>query len=258
MPKNKVSDPITDQEMAFARQVLSGAMTDRQAAEAVGLNPDSAAYTKSKPHVRAYMLEHRAAVQQQIVQQVAEGLHRLNLDREQVLNRLWEIANLSPDMTRNSITGQVKALSMIIAMENFIPDRRAVDRLAVSSEKNPAPGPTPEIYASVGRAKQQARTIDPQPTPAPTHEEDQQEDSPSRPASPRSMALSVPGGVPQPAPGSVGDPPLGPGRSHSTFANCFIPSEVPELYIPPFASVPDLRVPFSIKKNPFNPFVRPR
>ncbi len=52
MPKNKVSDPITDQEIAFARLVLSGAMTDRQAAEAVGLNPDSAAYTKAKPHVR--------------------------------------------------------------------------------------------------------------------------------------------------------------------------------------------------------------
>ena len=73
MPKNKVSDPITDQEIAFARLVLSGAMTDRHAAEAVGLNPDSAAYTKSKPRVRAYMLEHRAAVQQQLVQQEADG-----------------------------------------------------------------------------------------------------------------------------------------------------------------------------------------
>jgi hypothetical protein len=96
MPKNKVSDPITDQEMAFARQVLSGAMTDRQAAEAVGLNPGSAAYTKSKPHVRAYMLEHHAAVEQQLVQQEADGLHRLKLDREQVLARLWEIAKLTP------------------------------------------------------------------------------------------------------------------------------------------------------------------
>jgi hypothetical protein len=76
MPKNRVIDPITDQEMAFARLVLSGAMTGRHAAEAVGLNPDSAAYTKSKPHVRAYMLEHRAAVQQQLVQQEA-GLSRL-------------------------------------------------------------------------------------------------------------------------------------------------------------------------------------
>jgi hypothetical protein len=152
MPKNKVSDLITDQEMAFARLILSGAMTDRHAAEAVGLNPDSAAYTKSKPRVRAYMLEHRAAVQQQLVQQdtdlsrlsrpaaerAVEGLHRLNLDREQVLTRLWEIAKLSPEMTRGSVTGQVKALSMIVAMENFIPDR-----LAASSEKKSPPAPIP-------------------------------------------------------------------------------------------------------------------
>ena len=93
MPKNKVNDPITDQEMAFARQVLSGGMTDRQAAEAVGLNPDSAAYTKSKPDVRAYMLQHRAAVEQQLAQQAAdlsrravEELHRVNLEREKVLD----------------------------------------------------------------------------------------------------------------------------------------------------------------------------
>jgi hypothetical protein len=140
MPKNKVSDPITDQEMAFARLVLSGAMTDRQAAEAAGLNPDSAAYTKSKPRVRAYMLEHRAAVQQQLVQQEAEGLHRLSLDREQVLARLWEIANLSPYMTRGSITGQVKALSMIVSIQNLIPDR-----LAVSSQKKSLTAPAPQI-----------------------------------------------------------------------------------------------------------------
>ena len=113
MPKNKVSDPITDQEIAFARLVLSGAMTDRRAAEAVGLNPNSAAYTKAKPRVRAYMLEHRAAVQQQLVQQQADlsrravdGQRRLNLDREQVLNHLWEIANLSPEMTRGSVTAR--------------------------------------------------------------------------------------------------------------------------------------------------------
>ena len=162
MPKNKVSDPITDQEMAFARLVLSGAMTDRQAAEAVGLNPDSAAYTKSKPRVRAYMLEHRAAVQQQLVQQEAEGQYRFNLDREQVLKRLWELANLSPEMTRSSITGQVKAISMIVAMQNFIPDRRAVP-----SEKNSAPAPAKaQIYASAWLRKQQTASIDPQPTPA--------------------------------------------------------------------------------------------
>ena len=68
-----------------------------RAAEAVGLKPDTAAYIKAKPRVRAYMLEHRAAVQQQLVEQEADRTAPgPNLWREQVLNRLWEIANL-PD-----------------------------------------------------------------------------------------------------------------------------------------------------------------
>ena len=149
MPKNQVSDPITDQEIAFAHLVLSGTMTDRRAAEAVGLNPDTAAYTKAKPRVRAYMLEHRAAVHERLVEQETDPRvrravsRRLNLGREQVLARLWEIANLSPEMTRSSITGQVKALAMIVAIEGLIPDHRAV-----SSEKKSAPPPTGQIYAA--------------------------------------------------------------------------------------------------------------
>jgi hypothetical protein len=242
MPKNKVSDPITDQEMAFARLVLSGVMTDRRAAETVGLNPDSAAYTKSKPHVRAYMLEHRAAVQQQLVQQDADGLHRLNLDREQVLARLWEIANLSPEMTRNSITGQVKALAMIVAMENFIPDRKAV------SEKNsPTPPAQPKIYQAAWLREQQATTMETQPSPAPT----QQEDSPAIPARP-GAPRSVPG-KPGLAPAMAEEAPPDPGHSQSTSANGASPSQaLPRVpYVPALASFPDTRAPFSIKKNPF-------
>ena len=234
MPKNKVSDPITDQEMAFARLVLSGGMTDRQAAEAVGLNPDSAAYTKSKPLVRDYMLEHRAAVQQQLVQQEADGQHRLNLDRERVLARLWEIADLGPEMTRGSITGQVKALSMIVSMQNFIPDRRAI-----SSQKS-TPASSSQIHTSVGFRRHEAPTTDPEPTPAP------QEEASARPASP---------GAPDLASGSSEEVPLNPGASQSTVANRFTPSEAPPpTYIPLFNSVPDLGVPLPIK----NPFVRPR
>jgi hypothetical protein len=220
MPKNKVSDPITDQEIAFARLVLSGRMTDRHAAEAAGLNPDSAAYTKSKPRVRAYMLEHRAAVQQQHVQQepdlsrrAVEGLHRVTPDREQVLDRLWEIANLPPDMTRGSITGQVKALSIIVAMENFIPDRRPV-----SAEKKSPTASAPQIYKSAWLRRQQTATTDPQPAPVNTSE---------------------------------ADAPSDPGLGQSTFADRASSSEAQAL--PP--SVPDSRVPFSIRKSPF---VHPR
>ncbi len=236
MPKNKVSDPITDQEMAFARLVLSGAMTDRHAAEAVGLNPDSAAYTKSKPRVRAYMLEHRAAVQQQLVQQEAGGLHRLNLDRDQVLNRLWEIANLSPELTRGSITGQVKALSMIVAIEGLIPDRRAV----VSEKKSaPATNTQPQIYASAWRREQQATTLDPQPTPAPAQQED-------RPGVPE----------PEPAPSSAAEASPDPGPSRSTFAKPLSSADTPpSAPYAVFSWVPDTREGFPIKNNPF---VHPR
>jgi hypothetical protein len=107
--ENNVSDLITDQEIAFARLILAGTMTDRQAAEAVGLNPDSAAYTRSKPRVRAYMLKHRAAVEQQLVEQDTGELRQFSVSRDQVLTRLWEIANMDPERTRNSMSAQVKA-----------------------------------------------------------------------------------------------------------------------------------------------------
>jgi hypothetical protein len=218
MPKNKDHDPITDQEMAFARLVLSGGMTDRQAADVAGLNPDSAAYTKSKPTVRAYMLEHRAAVQQQLVQQEAdlsrlsrravepavEEQHRRNLDREKVLDRLWEIAYLSPETTRGSITSQVKALSMIVAIQNLIPGR-----LAASSEKKSVPAPAREEYET-----------------------------------------GVP--EPNPVPASAAPAPPSPGPSQST-SNRVSPSQAPPRapYVPLFASVPDLGVSFPKKLNPF-------
>ena len=123
MPKNQPGDLITDQEIAFVHRILSGSMTDRAAAQDVGLNPDTAAYTKAKPCVRAYMDEHRAAVHQQLVEQENEGLRRKNQWRQQVLDRLWEIAKLPAEVTRGSISGQVKAVSMIVAIEGLIPDR---------------------------------------------------------------------------------------------------------------------------------------
>jgi hypothetical protein len=99
-------------------------MNDRRAAETVGLNPETAAYTKSKPRVRAYMTEHRDALREKLVDQEAEGLRKLNLGRDQILARLWDLATLSHEVTRGTIAGQIKALSMIVAIEGLIPDRR--------------------------------------------------------------------------------------------------------------------------------------
>jgi hypothetical protein len=247
MPKNNVSDLITDQEIAFARLILSGKMTDRQAAEAIGLHPDSAAYTKSKPRVRAYMLEHRAAIEQQLVEQDTQELGRFNLSRDQVLARLWEIANLDPERTRNSMSAQVKAISMIVAIEGLIPDRlsdRHSARRAVTAQNQPAPPPAnPPFYVSEWRRTQQnGESVDPQPSSAP----DQQEAAPEL----------------QSAPGWADDPPRPtpnptPDLSESTFPGPLDASQMPpsQTTSSPHPSgsawVPDTRLPFSIDKNRF-------
>jgi hypothetical protein len=151
MPKNKVTDPITDQEMAYAHLIMSGTMNDRRAAEAVGLNPETAAYTKAKPRVQAYMIDHRAAVKEKLVDQEADGLRKLNLGRDQILGRLWELATLSHEATRGIIAGQIKALSMIVAIEGLIPDRR----FSPPAAQPAAPPVEPDIYASKWRREQQ-------------------------------------------------------------------------------------------------------
>jgi hypothetical protein len=235
MPKNqacpgapRVSDPITDQEMAFALLILSGSMTDRAAAQAVRLNPDTAAYTKAKPRVRDFMVQHRAAVQQQLVDQetdqarrAAEELRRKAQWRQKVLDRLWEIAALPAEVTRGSITGQVKAISMIMSIEGLVPDRRAG-----SSHNQSGPPPSqPQINEDEWLRPQREQTIAPQ--PGPVDEE---------------------ANLAEPAPGSTEDAPrpiVEPGDS--TFADR--PSSSAATSPAPHA--PDTRVPCSIKKNPF-------
>ena len=142
---------------------------------------------------------------------------------------------MSSEMTRGSITGQVKALSMIVAIEGLIPDRRAR-----SAANNLAPLPTKAyIDPSAWRREQQAETAGPQPNPA-LDQEAQEEDG-----------LPVPEA--EPAPGSAANEPSDPGPifdpGKSTFANRFSLSETQSA--PHAAFAPDTRVPFSIEKNPF-------
>jgi hypothetical protein len=238
MPKNLVSDLITDQEIAFALLILSGAMTDRKAAEAVRLNPETAAYTKAKPRVVAFMHEHRAAVRDRLAQQESEEHRRLKLGRERVLARLWEIADLDPEMTRNSASAQMKALSMIVAIEGLILNRND-DRRA--QNKSAPPPVDPQIDTAAWLREQQGKITGPQPGPDPARDED---------------VL----GVPHHQPGEAADTPshLGstPGpdfdSSPSIFARPSSPSEATPSapHAPMPASAPDNRVPSSMEKKP--------
>ena len=234
MPKNTVNDPITDQEMAFAHLVLSGTMNDRQAAEAAGLNPGTAAYTKSKPRVRDYMIEHRNAVREKLVDLETEGLRKLNLGRDRILTRLWELADLSHELTRGGISGQIKALSMIVAIEGLIPGRG----VSPSQTQPTAPPVQAEIYTAEWLRKPQPQATAEEPGDT-VH------------AEPQPVANHVP--HPEHAPRPT--PPLEPNRPSS--ANPFIEARmrVPDaaggLLDPVQETASSHRLPFSIKKGRF-------
>jgi hypothetical protein len=77
------------------------------------------------------------------------------LGRDQILARLWELANLSHEATRGSIAGQVKALAMIVAIEGLIPSGTMNDRRLSPSGTQPAAPPVKaQIYESEWRRRQ--------------------------------------------------------------------------------------------------------
>jgi hypothetical protein len=164
----------------------------------------------------------------------AERLRRQELRREQVLDRLWEISKMSPEMTRGSITGQVKALAMIVAIEGLIPDRRA-------EKKSAPPPPEVDIYPAAWLGRQPEKNIKPQPDPA------QEEDKPGL-TEPETALQTA--GNPPPPPAPTPNPISNP--SESAFASRFSSPETTST--PPHAPsfVPDTRVPFSIKRYPFD------
>ena len=125
-----------------------------------------------------------------------DGLRKLNLSRDQILARLWELANLSPEATRGIIAGQIKALSMIVAIEGLIPSRTTNDRRLSPSAAQPAAPPVEaDIYTAEWRREQQHQPVGDEPTD-PVTATKTQPDAPHVPASEP---------APEPAPNPAND-----------------------------------------------------
>jgi hypothetical protein len=61
----------------------------------------------------------------------------LKIDRDQILAKYWELANVTPETTKGNITGQLKALESLLELLPLTPNKDA---------KKPLPAP--EIYRS--------------------------------------------------------------------------------------------------------------
>jgi hypothetical protein len=169
-----------------------------------------------------------------------QEMRPFSLSRDQILERLWEIAKLDPERTRSSASAQVKALSLIVAIEGLIPDRRAL-----SAQNIPAPPPVhPPFYkAAWNRTQQDGENVDPGPFLAPAPEEaasELQSDS-ARADGPPPVSSPTPDPTPDVSESSFFGVPLNPPQTTSS---------APRVPMADYFA-PDTRVPFSIPKNPF-------
>jgi hypothetical protein len=183
------------------------------------------------------------------VDQEADGLRKLNLGRDQILARLWELATLSHEATGGIIAGQIKALTMIVAIEGLIPDRRS----SPSGTQPAAPPVEPDIYASKWRREQQHQPAGQEPGDAVAAAE-------AQPAAPQVPELE-PALNPGPKPANDAPPPPPDrdlDRNQTSLADPLIPqrlNRVPQATGSGFDAVLDptssLRQPFFLKKGPF-------
>jgi hypothetical protein len=72
----------------------------------------------------------RTANQSEVLPMPNENKH-LKCDRDQILNRYWELANMNSEQTKGNITGQLKALDSLceqlaVAEKPNTPAKRAV------------------------------------------------------------------------------------------------------------------------------------
>lgn len=110
--------PIMEREMLFASMVMKGSKNPNatqlerieEAGKTLGIKASDATRMFHRKPVQAWMDKYRANLMTEMVRTEVRELRRKGYTREDVLTRLFELASLEPERTKNTITGQVEAL----------------------------------------------------------------------------------------------------------------------------------------------------
>ena len=101
--------PITEQEIKYAHLLMCGKHTDMAAAELAGFNRNFASRLKFKPRVQQYMLLYRTQFATMMANQELAAIRKFDISRTSLIQLNWTLANLPPERTRDTISGQVEA-----------------------------------------------------------------------------------------------------------------------------------------------------
>jgi hypothetical protein len=124
-PKRKTArelTPISEQEMAFCHLLITRNAknrTEAQCAEMAGFPPKSANVLKRKPRIQQYLMIYQTQFAAMMAQQEVDKMLALDIDRSALVRKLWMLANITPERTRGTITGQVDAIEQIAGMLGY-------------------------------------------------------------------------------------------------------------------------------------------
>lgn len=137
---------LSPEEDAIVQAVMGLGMED--AAMRLGMRTTEIETVLNRSHVQRFMLDFRREFSRRLARRRVSMLVRKGVTRENVLERLMELANLDPEETKGSIIGQVKALE---ALGDFLG----------MSEKDPLKNKsTDELKAIVLEAQRQSALTD--------------------------------------------------------------------------------------------------
>lgn len=115
-PKAKVKAPaLTLLEANFCHEIIYG-KTPAEAAVALGLEASTGAAYMHRAAVNEYLREFRSYFAQLMAEGEAKKMFKRNITRETIAERYMDLASVPPQMTRDSIEGQVKALEALVAL----------------------------------------------------------------------------------------------------------------------------------------------
>lgn len=107
------SQTVTDERVWAYATLRANKMGPKEAAAKVGITHRQGMRWDTRKDVKEFIEEFAKKKMEHLIKESVKPLAKLDISLASILARYWELANLTPEETRGSITGQISALDGI-------------------------------------------------------------------------------------------------------------------------------------------------